>query len=119
GEKSLLKDPDRFPLLRRMWDLMLTGLYSASRILEIATTEWGLRPRPNRKVDAKFLARSGIYRIFTNPFYYGWFEYPRRSSRWHRGQHEPMVTEAEFDRVQRILGRSGRPRASTQSFPFT
>jgi len=119
GEKSLLKDPDRFLLLRRMWDLMLTGLYSGPRILDIASTEWGLRPRPNRNADARVLARSGIYRIFTNPFYYGWFEYPSGSGRWHRGQHEPMVTEAEFDRVQRILGRKGRPRASMCIFAFT
>jgi DNA invertase Pin-like site-specific DNA recombinase len=28
AEKRLIKDPERFPLIRRMWDLMLTGLYT-------------------------------------------------------------------------------------------
>ena len=28
GENTLIKDPERFPLIRRMWDLMLTGLYT-------------------------------------------------------------------------------------------
>src|SRR5437773_9137592 len=65
GEKTLLKDPDRFALVRRMWEMMLTGLYTPPRILEIAATKWGFRARPNRKADAGFFARSGIYRIFT------------------------------------------------------
>src|SRR5207249_10395312 len=93
GEKTLLKDPDRFALVRRMWEMMLTGLYTPPRILEIAAAEWGLRARPDRKADAGFFARSGIYRIFTNPFYYGWFEYPKGSGRRYKGNHEPMVTE--------------------------
>jgi site-specific DNA recombinase len=31
GENTLVKDPERFPLIRRMWDLMLTGLYTPPR----------------------------------------------------------------------------------------
>ena len=91
GENTLIKDPERFPLIRQMWDLMLTGLYTPPRILEMANTEWGFRTRPTRKLGGKALARSAIYKIFTKPFYYGWFEY----SKWERavvqGKHEPMV----------------------------
>jgi len=113
GENTLVKDPDRFPLIRRMWDLMLTGLYTPPRIQEIANTEWGLRTRITRRLGGKPLVRSAIYKIFTKPFYYGWFEYPNGSGQWYQGKHEPMITEAEYDRVQTLLGRNGNPRPQT------
>jgi DNA invertase Pin-like site-specific DNA recombinase len=120
GEKRVSKDPRRFRQLRRMWELMLTGLYTPPRILGIATSEWGFRARLNRNSDSGLFSRSGIYRIFTNPFYYGWFEFPRGSGRWYKGGHEPMVTEAEYDRVQVLLGRDGNPRPiAHRTFAFT
>lgn len=120
GANTLIKDPERFPLIRRMWDLMLTGLYTPPRILEIANMEWGFRTRPTRRMGDKPLSRSAIYRTFTNPFYYGRFEYPHGSGQWYQGKHEPMITEAEFDRVQTLLGRNGNPRPqSHHEFAFT
>lgn len=120
AENTLIKDPERFPLIRRMWDLMLTGHYSTPRILEIANAQWGFRTRPTRKMGGRPLSRSGIYQIFTKPFYYGWFEYPRGSNQWHQGRHEPMVNEAEFNRVQMFLGRKDGPRPQVhREFPYT
>jgi site-specific DNA recombinase len=120
GENKLVVDPDRFPLTRRMWDLMLTGLYTPPRILEIANREWGFRTRPTRKMGGEPLSRSSIYRIFTKPFYCGRFEYTKGSGRWYHGKHEAMVTEAEFDRVQMLLGRHGNPRPRAHiDFAFT
>jgi DNA invertase Pin-like site-specific DNA recombinase len=120
GQNTLIKDPERFPLVRRMWEKMLTGLHTPPKILEMANTEWGFRTRPTRRMGGKPLARSAIYQIFTKPFYYGRFEYPSRSGQWYQGKHEPMITEAEYDRVQTLLGRKGRPRPqSRHEFPFT
>jgi DNA invertase Pin-like site-specific DNA recombinase len=120
GKNTLVKDPERFPLIRRMWDLMLTGLYTPPKILEIASQEWGFRTRPTRKKGGIPLCRSAIYKIFTKPFYYGWFEYPKGSDQWYQGKHEPMITEAEYDQVQALLGRNGNPRAhSHHEFAFT
>jgi site-specific DNA recombinase len=95
GENRLVKDPERFPLIRQMWDLMLTGHYSTTQILDIANNKWGFRTRPTRLMGGKPLARSGIYQTFTKPFYYGRFEYPAGSGKWYEGKHEPMITEAE------------------------
>ena len=120
GENTLIKDPERFPLIRQMWDLMLTGLYTPPKILEMANAEWGFRTRPTRRMGGKPLARSAIYQIFTKSFYYGHFEYPRGSGHWYHGKHEPMVTAAEYDRVQTLLGRDGNPRPqSHHQFAFT
>lgn len=120
GENTLVKDPERFPLIRRMWDLMLTGLYTPPRILEIANKEWAFRTRPTRRMGGKPLCRSAIYQIFNKSFYYGWFEYPKGSGQHYLGKHEPMITEAEYTRVQTLLGRNGNPRPqSRHEFAFT
>ena len=120
GERILLKDEERFALVRKMWDLMLTGLYTPKKILDLANKEWGLRTRPTRKVGNRPLSRSAIYKLLTRPFYYGWFEYPLSSGQWFEGRHEPMITEDEFERVQAILGLRGNPRSSSElEFAFT
>jgi DNA invertase Pin-like site-specific DNA recombinase len=120
GENNLITDPERFPLIRRMWDLMLTGRHTPPRIRAIANNEWGFRTRPTRKMGGKPLCRSAIYQIFTKPFYSGYFEYPQGSGQWYQGKHEPMVTQAEYDRVQVLLGRKGNPRPKAHlEFAFT
>jgi site-specific DNA recombinase len=115
-EKIIASDPDRFPLIRKMWDLMLTGAYTPPQILEIANKEWGFRTRRTKSQGDKELSRSGIYKIFTNLFYTGAFEY---FGKLYAGKHEPLVTMEEYDRVQVLLGRKGRPRPQKHEFAFT
>ena len=113
GEKEIIKDPERFDLVKKMFDLMLTGNYFPSKILEIATNKWGLKSRLGKKV-----AYSTIYRIFNDPFYYGMFEYPKGSGNWFQGKHEPMITEEQFNRIQTSLGRDGKCCPRTHNFTF-
>ncbi|MDE2172433.1 MAG: zinc ribbon domain-containing protein [Patescibacteria group bacterium] len=47
------------------------------------------------------------------------FEWPRGSGTWYRGAHEPMITEEEYDRIQILLGRKGKPRPKSHIFDFT
>jgi hypothetical protein len=119
GKKDIAADPERFPLVRQMWDLLLTGCCTVPHIIDIATNEWGFRTRATKKTGGGPLAVSTLYEVFTDPFYYGWFEYPRGSGRWYQGKHPPMITEAEFDQAQMILGRKGKPRPKRHVFAFT
>ena len=48
GRRSIVPDPERFPLIRKMWDLMLTGNYSGSEIMDMMSDDFGLRT-PVRK----------------------------------------------------------------------
>lgn len=119
GAKRILKDPERFPLVRKMWELLLSSTHGVREICAIVNEQWGFRKRPNRRGYQAPLGLSGLYRIFANPFYAGEFEYPIGSGRWYKGAHDAMVTKAEFDRAQALLGRPGRPRSQRHSFPFT
>lgn len=109
GFKTIRKDPKMFPIIRKMFDMLLSGTYTAPRVHEIAVNQWGL----------KKLARSGFYRVLYNPFYYGWFEWPQGSGNWHKGKHEPMITREEYDRIQTLLGRGSKPKPETHTFPYT
>lgn len=114
---TIIKDPERFNLVRKMWDLMLTGSYTPPKILDIATNEWGFKTRKFKHSSNNELSQSGIYKIFTNLFYMGVID--RKDGMQYQGKHEPMITLEEFDRVQVLLGRAGRPRPKTHKFAFT
>lgn len=116
GEKYIVKDLDRWNLTRKLWDLMLSGTYSVPRILDIASTELGLKSIKRRNSGGKMLSRSGLYKLFTNPFYYGEFEF---DGEFYAGSHEPMISRAEFERVQSLLGNKGRRSKISNNFAFT
>lgn len=114
GNAIIIKDPERFDLVKRMWDMMLTGKYTPPKIADIANKKWGLR-----NLKGKFIIKSTIYRVFSNPFYSGCFEYPGGSGNWYKGNHEPMITQEEYNKVQILLGRKGKPRLKKHEFAFT
>src|SRR5215470_9581632 len=114
--KTIVKDTERFNLLRKMWELMLTSIYSPRMVLKIATDEWGFRTVKRKRIGGGPLALSAVYKIFTNPFYAGIIEWEGKT---YPGKHEPMVTLEEFERVQQILGKANNPRPKTRSFAYT
>jgi site-specific DNA recombinase len=123
GKNTVVKDEARFEIVRNMWQMMLTGNHSVMRVFDKACGDWNLRIRTSRhNPTGKYLSRSALYRVFNNPFYYGYFEYGTGADGkklLHQGSHEPMITEDEFWRVQALLGKKGRPRDKHKSFPFT
>lgn len=119
GNKVIIKDPVRFPLLQKAWKLMITGAYTVPQIFKILNEDWGYTTLRRKTIGGNAMARSTLYEVFTDPFYYGEYEYPIGSGNWFTGQHEPMITKDEFDRVQILLGRNGKPRPKQHSFPFT
>lgn len=117
-ENIIVKDPDRFDMVRKMWDMMLTGNYVPSQILETANSEWGFRtPKKKRSGDVP-LSLGGIYRMFSNIFYTGKY-FNWSGELYNTGKHPQMITLEEFDRVQVILGRQGKPRSKNREFAYT
>ena len=114
--RTIIRDPERFTLVRRMWDLMLTGSYTPPQIRRIANEQWGFRTPRRHRSGGTSLSNSFIYTLFSNIFYTGLFEW---CGRQHQGKHDAMITLDEYDRVQMLLGRKGRPRPKTRHFAFT
>jgi len=82
GRGIIIPDPERFVVIRKMWDMMLTGTYSPRKIVDIANNEWGFRTRKMKRIGDNPLSESGMYRIFNNQFYAGLISYRKE---WHKG----------------------------------
>jgi len=120
GDKRLYPDPKRYPLIRKCWELLLSGAYTVAEILHKLNNEWGYRTPKHKRIGGKPMSRSMLYRIFSDPFYNGEFRYPNNESgEWFIGKHKPMITKEEFDKVQVILGRKNCRRPQKNFFTFT
>jgi len=115
--RTIVKDPVRFALVRRMWDLLLTGTMNPGAIRKIANKQWKFRTRTFKRSGGKPLGHSQVYKIFGNPFYMGVIQL--RDGRTYPGSHPAMITRDEFHRAQEILGRPSRSRPEKHAFPYT
>jgi DNA invertase Pin-like site-specific DNA recombinase len=113
--RTIIADPERFPLVKRMWELLLTGRYTANQIADMASIEWGLTTRSAKRLGGIPISRSGVYRVFSNPFYCGTVLYGGNE---YKGRHTPVVTKDDFDRAQEILGRPIKYRVRKHTFIY-
>ena len=117
GEETIFSDPKRFDLVKQLWQTMMTGNYSVPAMAKYANEILHLTQPPTRKLPYERPVRVNVlYRLFTNPFCYGWYKW---NDEMIQGTHEPMITEDEFNRVQKILGRPYKPHPKTHQFAFT
>jgi len=116
GENYIKVDPDRFDLVRKAWDMLLSDTYSPTQILEIMNNVWGFRTRKTKKRSEGPIGHSSIFELFSNRFYTGMFKF---RGEWHEGGHKPMISLEEFDKAQMILGKKGRPRPQKHLHAFT
>ena len=111
--------PGIYDLIERVWRTMLTGKYRVAQILDMLNKEWGYRTPIRGTLGGKPMFLSKIYDMFHDPFYYGQFEYPKKSGNWHKWRGKPMITEEEFTRVQMLLGAKYLPKPKHKTFAFT
>lgn len=110
------KDPKSFDKLQRVWKLMVTGTISLRRAAQILNDQ-GVR-EIRRGGKEHLLRPQTMSRIFRNKFYAGKIV-SRKYGQEVMGQHVPMVTEALFAEVQRIIDGRNRnaPRAEPSVLP--
>ena len=104
NEKNIIKPDSNFKLVRRLFDLVLNENATLEK-LEMEAKKMGLSTKTSQK-----LGISSIHRILANPFYYGKYEWPEGSGEWHKGNHKPMITIADYDRVREIITRKTKAR---------
>lgn len=117
GQATVVKDPERFDLIRKAFDLFLTGEYSVQALRKIMNKEWGYQtPNTKRKGD-RTISRSSLYNILRNVRYAGLVPDPFNPEKFYDANFPAMITQDEYDRVQTLLGDKGKPRlASTKQF---
>lgn len=104
GQRTIIVDKHRFDIIRMAFELYLTGVYSATEVLDKLNHDWCFKTRQRRTKGAKPLSRSAWYKMLNNPFYVGIVVYNGQES---QGKHKPMISLAEYNRIQELLGKHG------------
>lgn len=114
GVKEMVLDEERAPVIKEMFER--SGLLGQSgRTIKDWLDSSGFTTKAGKQ-----LSLSQIYRILTNPFYYGYFKYPE-SGPLYKGLHMPIITKELFDNVRgRINDIVPENKAAwgSKKFPF-
>lgn len=96
---EIIKDPVRFPIIKKLWKLMATGRYNITDIKRKADA-MGLRS--DRK---KPYAISTFHNMFASSFYYGVFKWKNEDgSRTEiHGKHKPMISKMDYLKVRALI----------------
>lgn len=107
-------DPERAPIIKKMFEKVAYEKWSGKKIFHWLKFELNFKtPNGNRG-----LTLSNIYLLLQTDFYYGSFEYPKRSGLWYKGIHEPIITKELFDLVQAQI-KSQIIKTTDKEFAFT
>jgi len=110
----VLVDPKRAPVIKQMFEKVGQENWSGKKVYrwmsEIKFTS----------INEKPLTLSNVYILLKNTFYYGVFQYPKKSGNWYTGIHQPLITKELYDKVQEQLKRSEIIQPyGTKEFAFT
>lgn len=110
---EIIPDNKTFPLIKKLWKLILTGNYSITDIHKKAKSIG---------IDETILSsKTSFYNLFRKEFYCGYFYWKDESGikKRYKGKHKPMISEKEFQRVQKILdNNSSDTRPKVYDYPY-
>jgi len=115
GEKIIDNDPLRYDLVKNAFQLVLQ-YKSPPRVLEILNNEWGFRTVKTRRSGGRPMSMNNLYKILHNEFYAGWNT--TKEGQRVKGQHNPMITDKEYAKIQSILDLKGSTRQRTLFLPY-
>lgn len=104
------KDPILSPIIRKVIDLALTGLYGLNT-LRAEAFKLGLTSKHNTP-----LSKSSLSKLLSETYYYGEFRYC--GEQWW-GTHETIMTRSEYDRLQGIIHNRSRPKKTKREYVFS
>lgn len=117
GQKGLKEwtiDPLRFPLIKKLLELYLTGRYSVPKLWLVARNELKLTTMPRKREGGKLISRSQMYTILQDPTYAGFFYHGDTQYKLNE-KLSRAITEEQYWTIQRMLGSKGKPKP--QKYP--
>lgn len=110
---QVIVDPERGPIIKKAFEKVAYEKWSGRKVYH-----WLRFDLNFQTIGKKPISCGNLYRLLINPFYYGVFEFPKKSGNWYQGKHEPLITKELFDKVQEQLKRDSIVRQSHE-FAFT
>lgn len=124
GYRKILPDPDRIELVRQIFQMYLTGKYSAGELYRVAVEDIGLTTIQRKRQGGTSIKRSQFYKMLKDPFYAGFFMGKDEQGEMIRYEVNPsvprLITEAEHIRITKLLKRTDncRPWSHVEEFPY-
>ncbi len=112
---QVLPDPPHFDMVRRFFDLLLSGKYNVEQIYQLAREDWAYVTPQRKTTGGTPLSRSQLHRLLRNPLYAGYLCW---NGKLHPGAHKPVVTKPEFERAQEILGCGPQAKPQRRHFAY-
>lgn len=115
NECKKMLDPILAPVVKKMFEKVAYDGYT-NRQLFFWLKEESIRTRAG-----KIMNFGTIHEILNRTFYYGEFEYPKKSGDWYKGVHKPIITKELFDQTQKVLSLHSKNRSYKRrgKEPFT
>lgn len=111
---QVIIDPERAPIVKKIFERVAYEKWSGRKVYHWLRFDLNYRTVAGKK----HLSLGNIYMLLQNPFYYGEFEFPRKSGQWYKGKHEPIITKELYDAVQAQV-KSQFTRVENKEFAFT
>ena len=113
GEKRIFLDPERAPIIRKMFEKVANEGWSGRDIQQWLNGEGGFKTRSGKDVTL-----SSVFLMLKNDFYTGRFEFPVGSGKWYEGKHPQIIDQELFDRVKEQLKTAPKSLPGTKEFAF-
>jgi site-specific DNA recombinase len=104
-QRTIEVDPEKAPILKRMYELYATGQNSLAKLRKLVFEEFGIRQ-----------SKSYLERILKNPFYIGLFVWDGKT---YKGTHTPLVDNDLFERVQAVFRGHNKPKYRKHEFAYS
>lgn len=107
-----MPDPDRFDLVQQAFRRYLTGEYSVPEVANWLNSQGFLTPK-HPKTGNRPMVSTTLYKMLKNPRYAGFIpdpKFPNDPTHYIKAAFQPMITEEEYNKIQKLLGRKGGPR---------
>ncbi|MCA9361516.1 recombinase family protein [Candidatus Kaiserbacteria bacterium] len=111
---EVVVDTDRSEVIKQMYEKVAYNGWSGRKIFHWLRDDLRFVTK-----NGKPLTLSNVYIILKNTFYYGEFEYPKGSSNWYKGKHDPIITKELYKAVQNRLTNEHVVRNQNKEFAFT
>ena len=114
GNRKWIVDEDRLWKIKKLFELFLTGTYSAGKLHKYAINELQLSTVKRKRIGGQMIMLSRMYEILKDPVYAGFFYYG--GSRYDLDASLPrIITEANRDRVLQLLSKKNIPKIQQHS----
>lgn len=118
GNRKWLVDEEKFPQVKHMFELYLSGMWSVGKLARYLRNDLKLRTPKHKKIGGALVATSWVYRLLKNPIYAGFFYYGDKRYELHPSLPR-IITEQQHEKIQRMISQKHLPKSKSHVGIFT